>query len=78
MSISEIAGEEGSTNHGGEHALEDGAQNIEDIAEQPDNDELDRQRIRGASLEVLYDLRREYDNCDESATLLPSCDKFCG
>lgn len=73
-----MVSEAGSTNHGGEHALEDGTQNVEDIAEQPDNDELDRQRIGGASLEVLYDLRREYDNCDESATLLPSCDKICG
>jgi hypothetical protein len=60
----------GGTYHGGEHTLQDGAEDIEDIAEEPNNDELDREGIGGASLEILYDLRRENDHCEKSATLV--------
>jgi hypothetical protein len=62
--------ENGGTYHGGEHTLQDGAEDIEDIAEEPNNDELDREGIGGASLEILYDLRRENDHCEKSVTVV--------
>lgn len=48
--------------HGRENSLQDRSQNVEDISQKPDDDELDRKSIGAASLEILYDLRREYDN----------------
>ena len=48
--------------HCRQNALHDGADNVEDISEQPDNDELDREGICAATLEVLNNLRREDDN----------------
>lgn len=48
--------------HCRQNALHDGANDVEDITQQPYNDELDRESICAAALEVLYDLRREDDD----------------
>jgi hypothetical protein len=50
------------THHGWEHALKDSANNIENISKEPDNDELDGEGIRVATLEVLDNLRGENDH----------------
>lgn len=47
------------TDHCGKDALKDSTQDIEDIAEEPHDDELDRESFGTAPLEVLEDLRRE-------------------
>lgn len=52
----------GKNDHGGEDALKDSAKDVEDISEEPDDDELDRQGVGIASLEVLDDLRGEDDD----------------
>ena len=44
-------------NHSRQNSLQDGPQNIEHIASQPDNNEHDRKSISRASPEVLDDLR---------------------
>lgn len=48
--------------HCRQHPLQHCAQNIEHIAEEPDDDELDRESVSRAALEVLNDLWREDDN----------------
>lgn len=48
--------------HGGENSLQNGSEDIEDISQEPSNDELNRKGIGAAALEVLYDLRREDDH----------------
>lgn len=48
--------------HGGKNSLQNRSENVEDISQEPDDDELNRKSVGTASLEVLYDLRREYDN----------------
>lgn len=48
--------------HGRENSLQNRPENVEDIAQEPDNDKLNRKSVGAASLEVLDDLRREYDN----------------
>jgi hypothetical protein len=48
--------------HGRKNSLQDRSENVEDISQKPNNDELNRKSVGAASLEVLYDLRREYDN----------------
>lgn len=50
------------TDHRGEDALEDGAEDVEDITEEPHDDELYRESFGAASLEVLEDLWREDDD----------------
>jgi len=45
--------------HGRKDSLEHGSEDVEDITEQPYYNELYRQPIGTASLEVLYDLRRK-------------------
>ncbi len=59
---SSIAGCCGKTYHGGQNTLHDGADNVEDISEQPNNDELDRQGIDIAALKVLENLGGEDDD----------------
>lgn len=51
------------SHHRGQDALQDRAQDVEDIADQPDDDELDREPIGITLAELLYDLRREDDDC---------------
>lgn len=53
---------DGEDDHGGQHALQHGAQDVEDIAQQPHDDELDRQAFRAAAAEVFDDLGREDDD----------------
>lgn len=48
--------------HSGKNSLQDRSENVEDISQEPDDDELNRKSVGAASLKVLYDLRREYDN----------------
>lgn len=48
--------------HCGKHSLQYSAEYIEYISQQPNDDELNGEGIGAASLEVLYDLRREHDN----------------
>lgn len=50
------------TDHCREDALKDGSENIEDIAEEPYDDELNRESLGAAPLEVLEDLRGEDDD----------------
>lgn len=52
----------GQYNHGGQDALEHGAQYVEDIAEEPDDDEVQGEAVGGAAAEVLDDLRAEDDD----------------
>lgn len=51
------------TYHSWQNTLQDGSEDVEDIAEQPDDDELDRESIGASALEVLDDLRREDNDC---------------
>lgn len=53
---------DGEYEHCREDALEHGAEDVEDIAQQPGNDELDREAVGRFSSEVLYDLRGENYN----------------
>jgi hypothetical protein len=48
--------------HGGEHTLQDSAQNVEDIAQEPNYDELHRECVCAALLEIFDDLRGENDD----------------
>ena len=50
------------TDHRGKDTLEDGAENVEDITEEPHDDELYRESFGTAALEVLEDLRGEDDD----------------
>lgn len=53
---------DGEDEHGGQDALEDGAEDVKDVAEEPDDDELEREAVGGGALEVLDDLGGEdYD-----------------
>lgn len=56
--------------HGRENSLQNRPENVEDISQEPNDDELNRQSIGAASLEVLYDLRREYDDWIKVSQLL--------
>lgn len=53
---------DGEDEHRRQDALEDGAEDVEDIAQQPDDDELDREAVGRVSSEVFYYLGREDDN----------------
>lgn len=48
--------------HGRENSLHNRPEDVEDISQEPDDDELNRKSIGAASLEVLYDLWREHDD----------------
>jgi hypothetical protein len=48
--------------HCGENSLQYGAEDIEDISQQPHDDELNGEGIGATPLEVLYDLRRKYND----------------
>lgn len=48
--------------HGGKNSLQNCPENVEDISQEPNNDELNRESISAVSLEVLDDLRGEYDD----------------
>jgi hypothetical protein len=48
--------------HGGKDSLQDSPEDVEDISQEPSDDELNRKGISAVSLEVLYDLRGEYDD----------------
>ncbi len=52
----------GEDDHGGQNSLQDGAKDVEDIAEQPDDDKLDRKALGAAPAEVLDDLGGEDDD----------------
>jgi hypothetical protein len=56
--------------HCRQDALHDGADYVKDISQQPDNDELDREGICAATLEILNNLWRENDNYKQQ---LASC-----
>lgn len=51
------------TYHSWQNTLQDGSKDVEDIAQQPDDDELDRESIGASALEVLDDLRRKDNDC---------------
>ena len=53
---------DGQYDHSGEDILEDGAEDIKDVADEPDDYELQGQAVGGAATEVLDDLRGEYDD----------------
>lgn len=55
-----------STYHGGQDALKNSAQDIEDIANKPNYDELHGEGIGAAALEVLDDLWGEDDDWQSS------------
>ncbi len=66
--------EEGKTPyHRRKNALHDGTQDVEDITNQPYNDELNGESICIAALKVLNNLRREDDDC--LLELVPCCEK---
>lgn len=46
--------------HGGQDPLQDAADDVEDVARQPDDDEGDGEALGGRAAEVLDDLRGEY------------------
>lgn len=48
--------------HGGKNSLEDSTEYVEDITQQPDDDEDERQAVGGVTAEVFDDLRREDDD----------------
>lgn len=48
--------------HGREHTLHDSTENVEDIAHQPYDDELEREAVCIAASEILEDLGRKDDN----------------
>lgn len=50
--------------------MHDGADDVEDIAQQPHNDELDREGIGAAALKVLDNLRREDDNWQPRVSII--------
>ena len=54
-----VDGEDG---HGGENALENGAEDVEDIAKEPDDDEQKGETICGGAAEVLDNLGGEDDD----------------
>lgn len=56
VSMLDSPGKAEEANHGGQHALEDGAEDVEDIAHKPHDYELNGQGIGALSLEVLDDL----------------------
>lgn len=53
---------DGQDNHGGKHALQDSTENVEDIAGEPDDDELEGQAVGRRAAEVLDDLWTEDDD----------------
>lgn len=57
---------DGQDDHGGQDALQDCAEDVEDIAGEPDDDELEGQSVGCAAAEVLDDLGAEDDD--------PACD----
>lgn len=52
----------GQNEHCRQDMLKHGTEDVEDVAEQPDDDEFDTQPFRRASAEVLNDLRTEDDD----------------
>ncbi|KAI4141491.1 MAG: hypothetical protein LQ340_007632 [Diploschistes diacapsis] len=52
---------DGQDDHSGEDALEDGAEDIEDVAGQPDHDEKDGEAFGAGAPEVFDNLGREDD-----------------
>lgn len=58
----------GQNEHCRQDMLKHGTEDVEDVAEQPDDDELDTQPFRRASAEVLNDLGTEDDD--------PTCDGY--
>jgi hypothetical protein len=50
------------THHCRKNALEDGAEDVEDIAQEPDDDELGREPFCAAPPKIGDDLRREDDD----------------
>ena len=53
---------DGEDSHGGKDALQDGTEDVEDIAEEPDDDEKKGQAIGGGAAEVLDDLGGKDDD----------------
>lgn len=51
---------DGENDHGGQNALQDGAEDVEDISSEPDDDEDDRQSFGRAAAEVFNDLGRKH------------------
>ena len=53
---------DGQDGHGGENALEDGTEDVADVAGEPDDDEEDGEAIGGGAAEVFEDLGGEDDD----------------
>ena len=53
---------DGEDDHCRQDILQNGAENVEDVAEEPDDNEVQRQAIGGAAAEVLDDLGGEDDD----------------
>lgn len=52
----------GQEDHGGFNILQDGSEDVEDIAEQPGDQEDQRETVGGGPAKILDDLRGEYDD----------------
>jgi len=53
---------DGEDHHGWQDSLEPSAENIEDVAEKPYDDEANRERIGAAALPLFKNLWREHDD----------------